>query len=147
MCALLEAAEAAGKDKWLVQTAGGSALGRQVISMAKHRGIKLVSLVRRAAQKDELLQLGCAHETFPWHKAWAILRGLACMQLSVQRPCIACIWHDDVAACSQTSADLTVDQVPATLSSDGMPRTDAVVATDGSVGDVTAKILEATGML
>ena len=65
MCALLEAAEAAGKDKWLVQTAGGSALGRQVISMAKHRGIKLVSLVRRAAQKDELLQLGCAHDTFP----------------------------------------------------------------------------------
>ena len=63
--ALLEAAEAAGKDKWLVQTAGGSALGRQIISMAKHRGIKLVSLVRRAAQKDELLQLGYAYDTLP----------------------------------------------------------------------------------
>ena len=78
VCALLEAAEAAGKDKWLVQTAGGSALGRQIISMAKHRGIKLVSLVRRAAQKDELLQLGCACDAFPWQYAWVLPTGLAC---------------------------------------------------------------------
>ena len=56
--ALLEAAEAASEGKWLAQTAGGSFLGRQVISLAKHRGVKLVSLVRRAAQKEELLSLG-----------------------------------------------------------------------------------------
>ena len=55
--ALLEAA-AASEGKWLVQTAGGSFLGRQIISLAKHRGIHLVSLVRRAAQKEELLSLG-----------------------------------------------------------------------------------------
>ena len=65
VCALLEAAEAAGEGKWLVQTAGGSALGRQVISMAKHRGIKLVNLVRRAAQKDELLELRYAYNATP----------------------------------------------------------------------------------
>lgn len=56
--ALLEAASTASQGKWLVQTAGGSTLGRQIISLAKHRGIRLVSLVRRAAQKEELLSLG-----------------------------------------------------------------------------------------
>ena len=61
--ALLEAAGAASQGKWLGQTAGGSFLGRQVISLAKHRGIKLVSLVRRAAQKEELLGLGYVPQT------------------------------------------------------------------------------------
>ncbi len=56
--ALLEAAEAASEGKWLAQTAGGSFLGRQIISLAKHRGVKVVNLVRRAAQKEELLSLG-----------------------------------------------------------------------------------------
>ena len=63
MYALLEAAKAATKGKWLVQTAGGSFLGRQIISLAKHRGIKLVSLVRRAAQKEDLLGLGYVSQT------------------------------------------------------------------------------------
>ncbi len=56
--ALLEAAAAASEGKWLIQTAGGSFLGRQIISLAKHRGIRLVSLVRRTSQKQELLSLG-----------------------------------------------------------------------------------------
>ena len=56
--ALLEAAAAASEGNWLAQTAGGSFLGRQIISLAKHRGVKVVNLVRRAAQKEELLSLG-----------------------------------------------------------------------------------------
>ena len=46
------------KGEYLVQSAAGSTLGRQVIALAKHWGIKLINVVRRAEQKEELKALG-----------------------------------------------------------------------------------------
>jgi trans-2-enoyl-CoA reductase len=47
------------KGEYLLQTAAGSVLGRQVIQMAKHYwGIKTINVVRRAEQKAELKALG-----------------------------------------------------------------------------------------
>ena len=46
------------KGEWLLQSAAGSVLGRQVIQMAKHYGIKTVNVVRREEQKQELLDIG-----------------------------------------------------------------------------------------
>ena len=46
------------RGEWLLQSAAGSVLGRQVIQMAKHFGIRTINVVRREAQKEELLQLG-----------------------------------------------------------------------------------------
>lgn len=43
---------------WLLQTAAGSVLGRLVIALAQQRGIKTMNVVRRSAQKQELLDLG-----------------------------------------------------------------------------------------
>jgi NADPH:quinone reductase-like Zn-dependent oxidoreductase len=46
------------KGEYLLQTAAGSVLGRQVIQLAKHWGIKTINVVRRAEQKEELKALG-----------------------------------------------------------------------------------------
>ncbi|KAK9823868.1 hypothetical protein WJX72_006036 [[Myrmecia] bisecta] len=46
------------EGEWLLQTAAGSALGRQMIVMAKLRGIKTINVVRRTAQKAQLIDLG-----------------------------------------------------------------------------------------
>lgn len=46
------------KGEYVLQTAAGSVLGRQVIQLAKHWGIKTINVVRRAEQKHELLALG-----------------------------------------------------------------------------------------
>ena len=46
------------EGKWLLQTAAGSVLGRIVIALAKRKGIKTINVVRRSAQKQELLDLG-----------------------------------------------------------------------------------------
>ncbi|GAB4818615.1 hypothetical protein N2152v2_005661 [Parachlorella kessleri] len=46
------------KGAWLVQTAAGSAVGRLVIQVAKHKGAKTINVVRREAQVEELKQLG-----------------------------------------------------------------------------------------
>jgi NADPH:quinone reductase-like Zn-dependent oxidoreductase len=46
------------KGEYVLQTAAGSVLGRQVIQLAKHWGIKTINVVRRAEQKQELLDLG-----------------------------------------------------------------------------------------
>ena len=48
------------KGEWVLQTAAGSVLGRVFIALAKHRGLRTINVVRRSAQKQELLQLGCA---------------------------------------------------------------------------------------
>ena len=40
------------------QTAGGSVLGRMVIALAKRSGVKTINVVRRSAQKQELLDIG-----------------------------------------------------------------------------------------
>ncbi|KAK9818162.1 hypothetical protein WJX72_008025 [[Myrmecia] bisecta] len=54
---LLEVADVP-KGEILLQTAAGSVLGREVITYAKHLGIKTINVVRRAAQKEVLLSLG-----------------------------------------------------------------------------------------
>ena len=55
---------------YMLQSAAGSVLGRQLIALAKHRGIRTINLVRRPEQKQELLDLGCVrlsskHSTSP----------------------------------------------------------------------------------
>ncbi|CAM6126873.1 unnamed protein product [Calypogeia fissa] len=46
------------KGEYLIQTAAGSSLGRQVIKLAKHVGVKTINIVRRPDQKEELFALG-----------------------------------------------------------------------------------------
>ncbi len=46
------------KGEYVLQTAAGSVLGRQVIQLAKHWGIKTINVVRRGEQKEELKALG-----------------------------------------------------------------------------------------
>lgn len=43
---------------WLLQTAAGSVLGRMVIRLCKHIGVRTVNVVRRGAAVRELLDLG-----------------------------------------------------------------------------------------
>ena len=44
--------------EWIVQTGAGSTLGRQLIQVAKHQGVKTINVVRRQALVDELKALG-----------------------------------------------------------------------------------------
>ncbi|EFN59884.1 hypothetical protein CHLNCDRAFT_59525 [Chlorella variabilis] len=44
--------------EYLLQTAAGSVLGRQIIQLARHRGIKTINVVRRQELADELKSLG-----------------------------------------------------------------------------------------
>ena len=44
--------------EYFLQTAAGSVLGRQLIQVAKHKGIKTINVVRRAEQAEELKALG-----------------------------------------------------------------------------------------
>eukprot|EP00887_Chlorella_sp_A99_P003043 scaffold9.g3043.t1 len=46
------------KGEWLLQTAAGSVLGRQLIQLAKARGIRTINLVRRRELEGELKALG-----------------------------------------------------------------------------------------
>lgn len=46
------------KGEYILQTAAGSVLGRQIIQLAKHWDIKTINIVRRAEQKEELKLLG-----------------------------------------------------------------------------------------
>lgn len=46
------------KGEYIIQSAAGSTLGKQVISLAKNLGIKTINIVRRAEQKAELKALG-----------------------------------------------------------------------------------------
>ncbi len=46
------------KGEYVLQTAAGSTLGRQLIKLAKHWGIKTINLIRRKEQKAELKALG-----------------------------------------------------------------------------------------
>ncbi|KAL3698640.1 hypothetical protein R1sor_012716 [Riccia sorocarpa] len=46
------------KGEYLLVTAAGSVLGRQIIQLGKHKGIKTISLIRRPEQKEELKALG-----------------------------------------------------------------------------------------
>eukprot|EP00249_Psilotum_nudum_P018133 c26653_g1_i1 orf=330-1331(+) len=46
------------KGEYVLQTAAGSVLGRQVIQLAKHWGIRTINIIRRSEQKEELKALG-----------------------------------------------------------------------------------------
>ncbi|KAL4447410.1 hypothetical protein ABPG75_004629 [Micractinium tetrahymenae] len=46
------------QGEYLLQTAAGSVLGRQMIQLAKHRGIRTINVVRRQEVADELKALG-----------------------------------------------------------------------------------------
>ncbi len=46
------------KGEYVLQTAAGSTLSRQLIKLAKHWGIKTINVVRRKEQKAELKALG-----------------------------------------------------------------------------------------
>ncbi|CAM6113777.1 unnamed protein product [Calypogeia fissa] len=46
------------KGEYLILTAAASVLGRQLVQLAKHKGIKTITTVRKAEQKEELLALG-----------------------------------------------------------------------------------------
>ncbi|KAA6428756.1 hypothetical protein WJX79_005785 [Trebouxia sp. C0005] len=48
------------EGEYMIQTAAGSTLGRMITSIAKHLGIKIIDVVRRTAQKEELEKLGAA---------------------------------------------------------------------------------------
>ena len=48
----------APKDEFVLQTAAGSTLGKMITALAKHQGIKIIDVVRRSAQKEELTQKG-----------------------------------------------------------------------------------------
>src|SRR5258707_6754843 len=46
------------QGEWLLQSAAGSELGRMIIKLAKHDGIRTINVVRRRASVAELEQLG-----------------------------------------------------------------------------------------
>ncbi len=58
---LLTGFEDLEKDSWIVQNAGNSAVGRCVIQLAKHLGLRTISLIRRPELSVELLALGADH--------------------------------------------------------------------------------------
>lgn len=45
-------------DEFILQTAAGSTLGKMITALASHRGTKIIDVVRRSAQKEELMQKG-----------------------------------------------------------------------------------------
>lgn len=48
-------------NRWLVQTAAGSALGRQIIELGRVWGYQTINIVRRPEQADELRACGAEH--------------------------------------------------------------------------------------
>ena len=52
---------AAPAGSYVVQTAAGSTLGRQFITVARLRGLRTINIVRRAEQVAELKALGADH--------------------------------------------------------------------------------------
>ena len=55
---LLDVVGPVPEGAWLGSTAAGSVLGRQISALTRHRGVPCVGLVRRAAQKEEVLASG-----------------------------------------------------------------------------------------
>lgn len=49
---------AAPKGSYIIQTAAGSALGRMLIRVCKHHGIKTINIVRRKELEAELKAIG-----------------------------------------------------------------------------------------
>lgn len=47
------------KGEWLMLTAAGSSIGRQIIQIGHSYGMKIIAIVRQYADQQELLRLGC----------------------------------------------------------------------------------------
>lgn len=63
---------------WVVQNAANSGVGRCVISIARHRGLKTLNVVRRADVRDELKAMGAdavVLEDEPFFKDVAVITG------------------------------------------------------------------------
>jgi NADPH:quinone reductase len=56
--AMLRHVLAIPRGEWLLQSAAGSELGRMIIKLARHDGIRTINVVRRRASVAELQQLG-----------------------------------------------------------------------------------------
>ena len=54
------------EGEWLCQTVATSVLGRQMIALAKHKGLKTVNIVRRQEAKQEILDIGYVHSPVPF---------------------------------------------------------------------------------
>ena len=48
----------APQGKWVLQTAAASVLGRMLIQLAKHQGVRTINVVRRRGAVEELKALG-----------------------------------------------------------------------------------------
>ena len=59
------------KGGWLIQAAASSVLGRQVIALCKHQGIKTINIVRRDSAKQEILDAGYASAALNPHVHFA----------------------------------------------------------------------------
>jgi NADPH:quinone reductase-like Zn-dependent oxidoreductase len=46
------------RERWLLQSAAGSAVGRMIIQLGKHHGFRTMNVVRRREQAEELKSLG-----------------------------------------------------------------------------------------
>ena len=46
---------------WLIQTAANGTVGKLIVDMARHRGLKLLNLVRRDEAVTEMLEFGAEH--------------------------------------------------------------------------------------
>ena len=51
-------ASAVPKGEWLMLTAAGSSIGRQIIQIGKSYSLNLIAIVRRSEDRPELLRLG-----------------------------------------------------------------------------------------
>ena len=47
------------RGEWLMLTAAGSSIGRQIIQIGHSYGLKIIAIVRHHADQQELLRLGC----------------------------------------------------------------------------------------
>ncbi len=61
LCALLisvSSVSAAPKEEYVLQTAANSVVGKQIIALARHWGVKTINVVRRESAVAELEALG-----------------------------------------------------------------------------------------
>ena len=61
------------KGDYMIQSAANSTLGKQIISLAKHWGIKTINVVRRPEAKAELKSLGADEVRRPCCRLYSLL--------------------------------------------------------------------------
>jgi len=103
----------AKEGEWVAQTAAGSALGRQLVQMAKIRGIKTFCLVREA-RPDLVAQLKDLGADAVVQSGDAAAVKAACMEATGGAGCVACF---DACAGDETAC-AAATLVPATFNPD-----------------------------